>query len=211
MRASTARGRTRRGDLHLAPRAARRRPHRGLGRRGQQPPRDRTASAPFLMPMEPYAGYQPQTSCRRTPKPGVLMLADWLVARGGGYGPISRSCAGSSTQRAQGVARLRLAPATRPSRRRRARRRPARRGPRARRHRPAARAGAPDGGHVHHLERHDVRLLRRVRAQALPQLRAAAHAAPAPDAAPPRPLHVSLTRQGAKGVTSWYYAQEPSV
>jgi hypothetical protein len=55
-----------------------------------------TASAPFLMPMEPYAGYQPQTSCRRTPKPGVLMLADWLVARGGGYGPISRTCAGSS-------------------------------------------------------------------------------------------------------------------
>ena len=55
-----------------------------------------TASAPYLMPMEPYAGYQPQTTCRRTPRPGVLMLADWLVAHGGGYGPISRSCAGSS-------------------------------------------------------------------------------------------------------------------
>jgi hypothetical protein len=56
-----------------------------------------TSSAPYLMPLEPYAGYQPQTTCRHTPKPGILLLADWLVARGGGYGPISRSCAGSST------------------------------------------------------------------------------------------------------------------
>ncbi len=56
-----------------------------------------TSSAPYLMPLEPYAGYQPQTKCRRHPKPGVLLLADWLVARGGGYGAIFRACAGSST------------------------------------------------------------------------------------------------------------------
>lgn len=56
-----------------------------------------TSSAPYLAPVEPYAGYQPQTTCAQTPKPGVLMLADWLVARGGGYGPITRACAGSST------------------------------------------------------------------------------------------------------------------
>ena len=56
-----------------------------------------TSSAPYLMPLEPYAGYQPQTKCRRNPKPGVLMLADWLVARGGGYGAIFRECVGSST------------------------------------------------------------------------------------------------------------------
>ncbi len=56
-----------------------------------------TSSAPYLMPLEPYAGYQPQTTCRRKLRKGVLMLADWLVARGGGYGPISRPCAGSST------------------------------------------------------------------------------------------------------------------
>lgn len=55
-----------------------------------------TSSAPYLAPVEPYAGYQPQTRCRRKPKAGVLMLADWLTRRGGGYGPISRSCAGSS-------------------------------------------------------------------------------------------------------------------
>ena len=56
-----------------------------------------TSSAPYLMPVEPYAGYQPQTRCRRTPKEGILLLADWLTARGGGYGPISRTCAGRST------------------------------------------------------------------------------------------------------------------
>jgi hypothetical protein len=56
-----------------------------------------TSSAPYVMPLEPYAGYQPQTTCRRKPKPGVLLLADWLVARGGGYGAITRPCAGSST------------------------------------------------------------------------------------------------------------------
>lgn len=56
-----------------------------------------TSSAPYLMPVEDYAGYQPQSTCRQTPKAGVLLLADWLTARGGGYGPISRPCSGSST------------------------------------------------------------------------------------------------------------------
>lgn len=63
-------------------------------------PADRTvvtSSAPYLAPVEEYAGYQPQSTCKQTPKTGVLMLADFLVARGGGYGPISRSCAGSGT------------------------------------------------------------------------------------------------------------------
>ncbi len=55
-----------------------------------------TSSAPYLAPVEPYAGYQPQTRCRRKPRAGVLLLADWLTRRGGGYGPISRACAGSS-------------------------------------------------------------------------------------------------------------------
>lgn len=56
-----------------------------------------TSSAPYLMPVEDYAGYQPQTTCKTTPKKGVLLLAAALTARGGGYGPISRSCSGSST------------------------------------------------------------------------------------------------------------------
>ena len=60
-----------------------------------------TSSAPYVMPIEPYAGYQPQTKCRQRPKPGVLMLADWLVARGGAYGPITRACSRSSTSEHQ--------------------------------------------------------------------------------------------------------------
>lgn len=56
-----------------------------------------TSSAPYLMPVEDYAGYDPQRRCRQVPKTGVLQLAAALTARGGGYGPISRSCAGSST------------------------------------------------------------------------------------------------------------------
>jgi len=56
-----------------------------------------TSSAPYLMPVEDYAGYEPQRSCKQTPKTGVLMLAAALTARGGGYGPISRPCEGSST------------------------------------------------------------------------------------------------------------------
>lgn len=55
-----------------------------------------TSSAPYLMPVEDYAGYDPQRRCRQTPKTGVLLLAAALTARGGGYGPISRACAGSS-------------------------------------------------------------------------------------------------------------------
>ena len=56
-----------------------------------------TSSAPYLMPVEDYAGYQPQTRCSQKPKPGVLLLAAAITARGGGYGPISRTCTGSST------------------------------------------------------------------------------------------------------------------
>lgn len=46
----------------------------------------------YAAPAEAYAAYQPQTKCIRSPRSGVLLLADWLVARGGGFGPISRSC-----------------------------------------------------------------------------------------------------------------------
>jgi len=166
-----------------------------------------TSSAPFLMPMEPYAGYQPQTTCRRTPKPGVLMLADWLVARGGGYGPISRSCAGSSrSEHKESRAFDWLLDATDPV--------------------DAALAAAlldellapDDTGQPHALARrmgimyiiwddtmyasYDGFVAKRYlssgcrnRRTCSPTLRHRDH------------LHVSLTRKGARGRTSWYYAQ----
>ncbi|WP_416954460.1 hypothetical protein ACNKF0_19415 [Nocardioides sp. T5] len=169
-----------------------------------------TASAPFLMPMEPYAGYQPQTTCKRTPKPGVLMLADWLVARGGGYGPISRSCAGSSrSEHKESRAFDWLLDATDPV--------------------DAALAAAlldellapDDTGQPHALARrmgimyiiwddtmyasYDGFVAKRylssgcrTRRTCSPTLRHRDH------------LHVSLTRKGARGRTSWYYAQPAS-
>lgn len=168
-----------------------------------------TSSAPFLMPMEPYAGYQPQTTCKRTPKPGVLMLADWLVARGGGYGPISRSCAGSSTsEHKESRAFDWLLDATDPA--------------------DAALAAAlldevlapDDTGQPHALARrmgimyiiwddtmyasYDGFVAKRylssgcrTRRTCSPTLRHRDH------------LHVSLTRKGARGRTSWYAAQVP--
>jgi hypothetical protein len=163
------------------------------------------------MPLEPYAGYQPQTTCRHTPKPGILLLADWLVARGSGYGPISRSCAGSSTSEhkesrafdwlldASSDTDQALAAAL------------------------LDELFAPDDtGAPHALARRmgimyiiwndtmyasydgfaPKRYLSsgcRNRRSCSPTLRHRDH------------LHVSLTRQGAKGITSWYYAQEPPV
>jgi hypothetical protein len=168
-----------------------------------------TSSAPFLLPLEPYAGYQPQTACRRVPKPGVLMLADWLVARGGGYGPISRSCAGSSrSEHKESRAFDWLLDATDPA--------------------DVALAAAlldellapDDTGQPHALARrmgimyiiwddtmyasYDGFVAKRylssgcrTRRTCSPTLRHRDH------------LHVSLTRKGAKGTTSWYYAQVP--
>ena len=190
------------GDLHpaLALLARHRRP-------GPQPG-DRPA--PFLMPMEPYAGYQPQTSCRRTPKPGVLMLADWLVARGG------------DTARSAGRARVRAAASTRsrgPSTG--SSTRPIPPTPRSpppcstRSSPPTTSAsrtrsragwgsctssgttgcGRPTTGSSRSLLSSGCRNRR----TCSPTLRHRDH------------LHVSLTRQGAKGITSWYYAQEPPV
>ena len=168
-----------------------------------------TSSAPYLMPLEPYAGYQPQSTCRRTPKPGVLLLADWLVARGGGYGPISRSCAGSSTSEhkesrafdwlldARSDTDQALAAAL------------------------LDELFAPDDtGQPHALARrmgimyiiwddtmyasYDGFVAKRYlssscrkRRTCSPTLRHRDH------------MHISLTRQGAKGLTSWYAAQQP--
>jgi len=48
-------------------------------------------------PVEPYARYQPQTACAPQAKPGTQALARWIVASyRGGHGAISRPCAGGS-------------------------------------------------------------------------------------------------------------------
>ena len=54
-------------------------------------------TAASVRPVEDYASYAPQTRCAPAAKPGTTVLGHWLVnTYGGGFGPISRSCAGSS-------------------------------------------------------------------------------------------------------------------
>jgi hypothetical protein len=49
-------------------------------------------------PVEPYASYEPQTQCAPKAKPGPQALGHWLIrGYGGGYGRISSPCTGSST------------------------------------------------------------------------------------------------------------------
>lgn len=49
-------------------------------------------------PIEDYARYQPQTRCSPQAKPGTVALGRWLVQRyGGAYGGVSRACSRTST------------------------------------------------------------------------------------------------------------------
>jgi hypothetical protein len=55
--------------------------------------------------IEDYPAYQPATKCSPKAKPGTKMLGRWLVRRyGGGFGPISRKCGGSTSEHTEGRA-----------------------------------------------------------------------------------------------------------
>ncbi len=166
-----------------------------------------TSSAPYLLPVEDYSGYDPQRRCRQTPKTGVLLLAAALTARGGGYGTISRSCTGSSTsEHKESRAFDWLLDATSPTDQALA----------------AAlldEVFAPDDTGVPHalarrmgimyiiwndrmyasydgfVEKRYLSSGCRTRRTCSPTLRHRDH------------MHISLTRQGARGRTSWYVAQ----
>lgn len=48
--------------------------------------------------IEDYSSYDPQSKCHPAAKPGTTYLGRWLVRRyGGGFGPISRPCGDSGT------------------------------------------------------------------------------------------------------------------
>jgi hypothetical protein len=50
------------------------------------------------LPVEDYASYDPQTKCTKAPRPGTVALGQWLVATyGGGGGAVNRPCSGSGT------------------------------------------------------------------------------------------------------------------
>ena len=54
-------------------------------------------AAPASAQVEDYADYEPQERCNPTAKAGTTALARWLVRRGGGDGPISRTCRSGGT------------------------------------------------------------------------------------------------------------------
>jgi hypothetical protein len=63
------------------------------------------APASGATPIEDYASYQPQTKCSPKAKPGTTYLGHWLVRKyGGGFGPISRGCGGGASEHAEGRA-----------------------------------------------------------------------------------------------------------
>lgn len=73
-------------------------------------------------PLEGFASYQPQTNCSPRPKPGTVALANWLIHRyGGGFGGISRPCSdGGTSEHKEGRAFDWTLDATKPADRRRA-------------------------------------------------------------------------------------------
>jgi len=50
------------------------------------------------LPVEDYAAYDPQTTCTKKPRVGTVALGEWLVATyGGAGGAVNRPCSGSGT------------------------------------------------------------------------------------------------------------------
>jgi hypothetical protein len=50
------------------------------------------------LPVEDYASYDPQTACAKKPRPGTVALGEWLVETyGGAGGAVNRPCSGSGT------------------------------------------------------------------------------------------------------------------
>lgn len=56
-------------------------------------------------PVEDYASYQAGTACRPKPKPGAVALGHWMVDTfGGGFGGIGRACSSSTSEHEEGRA-----------------------------------------------------------------------------------------------------------
>ncbi len=55
--------------------------------------------------IEDYASYQPGTECRPEPKRGAVFLGEWLVDRyGGTFGGVGRACSASTSEHEEGRA-----------------------------------------------------------------------------------------------------------
>ncbi|WP_341923938.1 hypothetical protein [Nocardioides psychrotolerans] len=62
-------------------------------------------AAAHARPIEGYASYAPQSTCSPKAKPGTVYLGRWLVRHyGGGFGSISRRCSDSTSEHQEGRA-----------------------------------------------------------------------------------------------------------
>lgn len=56
-------------------------------------------------PAEDYGSYQPGTECRPRPKPGAVALGRWMVSTfGGGFGGVGRACSANTSEHEEGRA-----------------------------------------------------------------------------------------------------------
>ncbi|MGD9958178.1 hypothetical protein [Nocardioides sp.] len=169
-----------------------------------------TSAVAAPRPIEDYAPYQPQTRCVAVTKPGTKVLGRWIVHHfGGGFGPTKRACTGSSTsEHKEGRAFDWVLDARRPADRKRARTF-------------LTRAFATDGQGNEHA---------RARRMGIMYVIWNDHMYAAYDRFEPKPylssscpsrkkcsatlrhrnhLHISLTRGGGNGYTSWYDGRLP--
>ena len=162
-------------------------------------------------PVEDYASYKPQNTCTRAAKPGTVALGHWLVKHfGGGFGPTWRRCAGSSTsEHKDGRAFDWTLDAVRPGDRNRASRFLARAfatDAAGNEHATARRMGIMYliwndhmyAAHDHFAKRVYLSSSCKSRKKCSKTLRHRDH------------LHISLSRPGGAGRTSWYDGRVPS-
>ena len=164
------------------------------------------------LPVEAYAGYQPQSTCSPAAKPGTAVLGRWTVATyGGRFGSISRTCSGSSvSEHKEGRAFDWTLNAKRKADRARAARFLA-----------ALLATGPSGERAELARRMGVMYViwndrmypaydqfraKPYQSRSCPTLRKCSKTLRHRDH-----LHISLTREGAAGRTSWYAGRVPGV
>lgn len=162
-------------------------------------------------PVEPYAGYQPQTNCAPRAKPGTQALGRWVVRTyGGGYGRISSSCAGRSvSEHKEGRAfdwTLNAARATDRARATRFLNRIFATGPSGEPAELARRMGVMYVIWSDHIyASHDQFRVRPYRSSSCKRLATCSKTLRHRDH-----LHISLTRGGGLGRTSWYVGRVPA-
>ena len=157
------------------------------------------------LPVEDYASYDPQTTCTKKPRAGTVALGEWLVATyGGAGGAVNRPCSGSgASEHKDGRAVDWVLDADNPADRKLAKTFLAAAFATDAAGNPA-RAGPPDGDHVRHLERPLLPGVPPVPAGELPLVLCRSKRKCSKTLRHRDHMHISLSKAGAKGLTSFY-------